>query len=290
MLCSVDERVVLEGLFMEELTLKKILLDIQSGERTWKDQNKEELINAMLEHIGSPDSELREELIYREFGRLIHYDEQLTDEELVHLLEKSLSDEYLFYEIGEVGTDNIFKRSFSALLIALLLGKDLEKSFISLPLLDKVRDELLLYLDLEQDLRGYVPQKGWAHSVAHTAEAIDELVKNPKLNVQHFAAIYQALINKVFTSSNVYIADEDEHLLTPIMTMLEIGLPIEIVEGLFNKIPTFLKQQKEKIDEEKYWNLYANCKSFLKSFYITTSTNEKWTSIEQKITSCLDEI
>ncbi|HWI46783.1 MAG TPA: hypothetical protein VNU45_00995, partial [Rummeliibacillus sp.] len=69
-----------------------------------------------------------------------------------------------------------------------------------------------------------------------------------------------------------------------------IGLPPEIVEELFTIIPSFLKQQKEKIDEEKYWRLYANCKSFLKSFYICTSTNEKWTLIQQRIGRCLDEI
>lgn len=275
---------------MEEVVLKKALLDIQSGESTWKDQNKEKLICAMLDHIGSPDPELREKLIYHEFSQLIHYDEQLTDDELVRLLERALSDEYLFYEIGDVDTDHIFKRSFSASLIALLLRKDLERSFISPHLLDKVRDELLLYLDLEQDLRGFVPKKGWAYSVAHVAEAIDELVKSPTLNTQHFPTIYQALVNKAFTSSDIYVAGEEEYLLNPVMTMLKIGLPIEGVEELFQKIPPFLNKQKDKLDEEKYWRLYANCKSFLKSFYIIVSQSKGWTSLQKKINSCLEEI
>ena len=275
---------------MDEITLKKQLLDIQNEESTWKDYDQQELLDAMMEHIGSPDPELRDELIYRQFSQIIQYGDQLSDDVLVDLLTKALGDEYLFYEIGDVGTDHIFKRSFSVLLIALILNKDLERSFISLPLLEKVRAELLLYLDLEQDLRGYVPEKGWAHSVAHTADAIDEVVKNPKLKVQYFPAIYQALVNKAFTFADVYVADEDERLLTPIMKMLEIGLPPEIVEELFTIIPSFLKQQKEKIDEEKYWRLYANCKSFLKSFYISTSSNEKWTLIQQRIGRCLDEI
>ena len=72
-------------------------------------------------------------------------------ETLVHLLSKALGDEYLFFEIGEVGTNRIFKRAHSVLLLSLILAKDLERSFITLPLLDKVKNELLLYLDLKQD-------------------------------------------------------------------------------------------------------------------------------------------
>jgi len=275
---------------MDEITLKKHLLDLKNEESSWNDTNQPELLNAMLEHIGSPDPELRDELIYRQFSQIIHNGDHLSDETLVDLLTKVLGDEYLFYEIGEVGTDHVFKRSFSVLLIRLILNKDLERSFISLPLLDKARTELLLYLDLEHDLRGYVSEKGWAHNVAHTADAIDELVKNPKLNVQYFPAIFQALVNKVFTFDDVYIADEDERILAPIKTMLEIGLSFETVEDLFDKIPTFLKRQKDKIDEEKYLKLYANCKHFLKSFYICASSNDKWPPIQQRIGRCLKEI
>lgn len=275
---------------MDEITLKTLLLDIQNEESTWKEQNQSELIDAMMEHIGSPDSELRDKLIYQGFYQLIHDMDLISEEVLVDLLTKALGDKYLFFEIGDVGTDNIFKRSFSVLLIALILGKDLERSFIPLQLLDRARNELLLYLDLEQDLRGFIPEKGWAHSIAHTADAIDELVKNPKMDVKFFPSIFQGLANKSLTFADVYIADEDERLLAPIMTMLEIGLSSEIVEGLFDKIPGFLQSQKKKIDEEKYVKLNANCKSFLKSFYICTGSNEKYIEIQKQISRCLKQI
>lgn len=275
---------------MDEITLKTLLLDIRNGKATWQEQNQTELVDSMMEHIGSPDPELRDKLIYQGFYQLIHDEDLISEEKLVDLLTKALGDEYLFYEMGDVGTDHIFKRSFSVLLISIILGKDLEQSFIPLQLLERAKNELLLYLDLEQDLRGYISEKGWAHSVAHTADAIDELVKNPKINVEFFPSIFKGLANKALTFADVYIADEEERLLAPIMTMLEIGLSTEIVEGLFDKIPAFLQLQKKKIDKEKYVKLNANCKSFLKSFYIIISTNEKWTSIQQKITSCLDKI
>jgi hypothetical protein len=41
---------------------------------------------------------------------------------------------------------------------------------------------LIKYINLENDLRGYVPEKGSSHSIAHVADAFDELVKSPKIN------------------------------------------------------------------------------------------------------------
>ena len=275
---------------MDEITLKTLLLDIQNGKTTWQEQNQTELIDSMMEHIGSPDSELRDKLIYRGFSQLIQDENLIPEEKLVDLLTKALGDEYLFYEIGDVGTDHIFKRSFSVLLITLILGKDLEHSFIPLQLLDRTRNELLLYLDLEQDLRGFVSEKGWAHSVAHTADAIDELVKNPKMDVKFFPSIFQGLANKALTFADVYIADEAERLLKPIMVMLEIGIATEIVDDLFDKIPSFLKLQKSKLEEEKYVKLNANCKSFLKSFYVCVGSSEKYIEFQKKISSCLKEL
>lgn len=273
---------------MDEYALKTQLTAIHQGEAE-EEQNLSEIITAMIEHIGSPDSDLRENLIYQTLSRYIE-DNRLSDEMLTDHLKLALSDDYLFYEIGDVGTDHIFKRASAVLLIKWILTKDLERAFLSLPLLDKARNELVLYLDLEQDLRGYIPEKGWACTIAHTADAIDVLVKNPKLDVEQFPSIYEALVNKVFTATIVYVDDEEEHLLAPIVTMLGIGLSIETVSGLSQKVPVFLELQKEKMEEGKYVRLYKNSKNFLKSMYIATEEKEEWLPIHSNINVCLTNI
>lgn len=275
---------------MDEQSLQSRLVDIQNGESSWQEQNVPKLVEAMLEHIGSPNPQLRDKLIYQGFDHLILKEALMTNETLVNLLTRALGDEFLFYEIGDVGTDHIFKRSFSVLLIALILKKDLEHSLIPSTLLDRIRNELLLYLDLEQDVRGFVPEKGWAHSIAHTADAIDELVKNPRLNAKYFPVIFQGLINKVFTFTDVYVAGEDERLLKPIMTMLDIGLPVETLDELFEKIPVYIKKQKVKLDEERFSKLYENCRNFLKSFYFYAGIDEKNAILQPKISDCLRQL
>lgn len=274
---------------MDEVMLKKYLTDLQQGKKEWNEVEESHLLDAMMQQMGAVDYELRDEQIYQAFSHRI-LDNALTDETLVSLLTKALGDDFLFYEIGDRNTDHVFKRSYSAKLISLILRKDLERSFISRELLEKTQDELLLYLDLEQDLRGFVRDKGFAHSVANATDAIDELVQNPKLVVKHFPAIYQTLVNKALTTVEVYIAGEDEHLLKPIFTMLQIGLPIETVQESFEIIPEFLKKQQRKLEPAKYWILYANCNRFLKSFYYEARESEKWSALQQKAGHCLEKM
>jgi hypothetical protein len=192
--------------------------------------------------------------------------------------------------IGEKGTDTVFTRAFTTLLIALILYRDNEDNFLGQRRVDRVKDQLIMYINNEKDLRGFVSGKGWAHSVAHVADAFDELVKNPKISNEHYPAILQPLWSKMFVSDSVYIHDEDERMITPIIQMLNNGLDVQEIVRLVNNITTEMKAQKEQLDEEKYWFLVFNSKTFLKSFYVKISRDSKFDSIRKSIEQCLAEI
>ena len=70
-----------------------------------------EVRQEMLKQIGNPVSYLRDKLIYQSFGKMI-VSNQLNPEEIQALLEAVIQEDYLFYGIGESGTDSVFTRSF----------------------------------------------------------------------------------------------------------------------------------------------------------------------------------
>src|SRR4051812_20010002 len=82
--------------------------------------NFDELVGEMLANIGSTDPELRDSLIYSTFYRLIKSD-CLTETQMENLLDACLGEQYLFYNMGEKEGDSVFTRSFSSLVLALLL-------------------------------------------------------------------------------------------------------------------------------------------------------------------------
>lgn len=225
------------------------------------------LIQSMTDHIGSVDSELRDGLIYGTFSTWIMED-RLKGDQLAELLDISL--ELLFKGIGESGTDTVFTRSFASLWIAAILYSDNKHDFLPEAAIEKTHEALLAYMPGEQDVRGYVPMKGWAHSVAHAADAFDELVKNPKLDAAAYPELAKALWNKIFISESVYVHAEEERLLVPLLEMMERGMDLKLIEELLTELPDKVLLQKLLLPEENYWFLVANCKGLLKSFYLET--------------------
>ncbi|RBP04463.1 hypothetical protein [Rossellomorea aquimaris] len=99
---------------MGESALKSILTKIKYGESNWQEVDRLLIIKSMLEHIGSTDGELRDQLIYTSFYRLIIENNQLEPELLKELLDACLS-ELIFKGIGEEETDTVFTRAFATL-------------------------------------------------------------------------------------------------------------------------------------------------------------------------------
>lgn len=269
--------------------LKIILEEVRSGGRNWDDEDKVFLIKSMVEHIGSTDSRLRDQLIYTSFYQLIIEKNLLEHDLLKEVLDFCLS-ERLFKGIGETGTDTVFTRSFTTLLIALILYRDNEDNFLTQEMITTIKDQLVEYISLEKDLRGFVSGKGWAHSIAHAADAFDELIKNKHVNKELYKEILMPLWKKIFVSDSVYVHDEDERLLIPILEMLNNGLELEVIESLIQRIPDELLILKEELDEENYWFLVANCKKLLKSFYIEVNKNTSYLLLQTTIEKCLTEI
>ncbi|MGP1907978.1 DUF2785 domain-containing protein [Metabacillus sp. JX24] len=274
---------------MSENELKSILTKIKYGESDWQKVDKLLLIKSMIEHIGSTDGELRDQLIYTSFYRLIIESNQLEPELLKELLDICLS-ELIFKGIGEKETDTVFTRAFTTLLIALILYRDNQANFLSPGTVYSIKEKLIKYINLERDLRGYIAGKGWAHSIAHVADTFEELVKNPKLDPEFYPEILQTLWSKILISNSVYVHNEDERIIIPILEMLERGMDLKEIEELIQNLPNDLKSQKEQLENENYWFLVFNIKTFLKSFHIKINSNIKLLSLQKSIEQCLPKI
>ncbi|WP_221567911.1 DUF2785 domain-containing protein [Alkalihalobacillus sp. TS-13] len=274
---------------MKESELKKILKEIKSGETGWDEENERLIVKSMINHIGSTDGELRDQLIYTTFYQLIIEKNLLETDLLKELLDCSVSD-LMFKGIGEKGTDTVFTRSFSTLLIALILHKDNAENFLTGDTIIYIKEKLIQYITLEEDLRGYVSDRGWAHSIAHVADTFDELIKSPKTSEEVYLEILQPLLNKILISESIYVHNEDERILTPILEMLNTGLDVKEIEEWLQELPMNLEGQKGQLDCEKYWFLVFNIKTFLKTFYIKINSDHQYESIQNSIKQCLTKI
>lgn len=178
-----------------------------------------ELTLNMLQYIGTTDSYVRYQLIYKCFAHFIHH-EFLMDDQLKLLLHTCLSDEYLYCDIHSPQTDGVFTRSYTVSLIALILQFANSHYFFTEEDIEDIKNKLITYTNLETDFRGYIENKGWAHCIAHVSDAFTEIVHNSYTTFQWYEELIHCLLNKIFIPSDLFHNNEDERIVTPLLAML----------------------------------------------------------------------
>ena len=174
------------------------------------------LIEELSRYLGSPDPTLRDTFAYSLSEAWIYRDQKLEPAELRERLAAWSSN--LKSGIGEQGTDSVLLRSFSALELSLLAAYDLKAPYLTKPEFDALLAAALEYLAAERDVRGYDPQKGWMHSVAHTADLLNFLARNPHLAVADQARILSAIGSKIALTGPL-THGEDERLARAVLSL-----------------------------------------------------------------------
>lgn len=273
---------------LEENELREALTYYQEKGKLQNHIHMHSLLKSMTAYIGSTDSVLRDQLIYSSFCQL-SLDNQIEHELYIELAKYVVSNDFLFYGIGEYETDTVFTRSFTTLLLAVILYKDNREDFLPQSMVDKIKENMILYINTERDIRGYVPNKGWAHSIAHAADVFDELAKNKKISQESAIDLLKSLWTKIYVHQSVYVHDEDERIITAIIQFIHKGLIVEVAE-LIRNMPSKLKELKEQLEEENYWYLYANCKGFMKSLHYAIKESKGLLTLQKEINQSLAEI
>ncbi|MED2762578.1 DUF2785 domain-containing protein [Bacillus thuringiensis] len=274
---------------MNHSALQQKLELIQQDDYTQiKNIDLNQLIFVMLQHIGTPNSYMREMLIYKCFARFIQ-EELLSTEHLEALLKKCLSDEFLYFEITTPGTDGVFTRSYTTLLLALIIKFDVAHSFLSYEMLQKIKEKMIEYMSLERDYRGYIQDKGWARSVAHGSDVFHTLVLNPNFMGNYEEEIIHCLLNKIFVEDTIYHNQEEERIAIPILSMIHNGFSKEHFISIVDKKIKRLPQIKMKISTQEYFFLCANIKNFLRTLFFKARETLNQNSFLMKIERILQE-
>lgn len=271
------------------IELKEKLQALAQNEfRPSENEDLSELIPAMLNYIGSTDSYLRDDLIYSAFGTWILRYSALSPEQLRNLLLIILDESHMLYKIGEQDTDSVFTRSFSVLVLPLLLITHRSHLLFSAPEINRIKKQLLYYLENEKDHRGFVHEKGWAHAIAHAADALDDLAQCAEMNKSDLAEILEAIRKVICIESACYIYSEDERMVTAVIAVLGRNLlsDVEItqwVEGFSDLVLTINTGPEKHI-------IRTNVKNFLQSLYFRLQWEQMTIKFDTPINQTLRRI
>lgn len=253
-------------MIIERDALRVLLQQVADNDFTWPDtENPTQYLDSLCHHIGDTDPILRDELIYPILGDLVSSDEQLPNEEALALLLKLSSTDYLSFSLGSQNDDAIFKRTFSALIIANLLDRDLDHPFLTDLQRSQVGERLLNTFINEKDIRSYVPTKGWAHALAHYSDAIGCLLASEQMSEQFLLPFLKALSSKLSAAEGVWTGEEDERWTTALAKpfFTNTFMPQETALSLIASMGSAL----EGVTGASRNDIAINNKLFLRSLY-----------------------
>ncbi|MGZ9584230.1 DUF2785 domain-containing protein [Paenibacillus marinisediminis] len=243
-------------------------------------EHVQDFLTLMLQYIGDPQPELRDDLIYPTFYEWIHEKDMFTEAELRSLLTVLTDGQHLLYHIGSEGDQTVFTRTFSILPIALIVRRHRLKPFLDFADFQHVKDSILRYYKEEKDLRGYLPEGGWAHSAAHGADVLNELVQCSESDAEMQREVLAAIKGMLHNGIHIFNDEEDERIATIVDTMMITGsLPQQEIADWISCLARYDSQTNNRAQVIAR----VNSKTFLRCLYFRRGQVSRETCIANAI-------
>ncbi|OMC78317.1 hypothetical protein BK125_11885 [Paenibacillus odorifer] len=255
---------------------EQLMIDLQRiEENDYELRSGEDIkdyVKLMLEHIGDPEPVLRDELIYSTFYKWINEKHWFNDAELRELLWILLDEQHLFYHIGNKEDLTVYTRTFSVLVVALILQRHREMAILDSSEFIKVKQGLIRYYEEERDLKGYMEKEGWAHAAAHGADALDELVLCSESDAEVREEVLTVIQKMLYNDQYIFREEEDERIATIIVTIIDHHLLPQ--QSITDWILNLAQCGSWPRSHSQYVNR-INTKNFLRSLYFRLLLTEK---------------
>jgi hypothetical protein len=201
---------------------------VADGLKVPQDRSLVEMTEDLTRMLGDPDPEVRDGIAFPTMATWI--DDGVYDDLLVGLGDGMCHG--LDIGLGEVESDTVFRRSFSALILTECIDRTTKAALGGPNVVLRWGDRIMSWYARERDLRGFVPGKGWAHAVAHGADALGALARSPVLGRLELTVILDVIADRLLTPTDAFfVCGEGDRLAFATMHLLRRDvLGIDVLE------------------------------------------------------------
>ncbi len=199
---------------------------VADGLRVPPDRSLVEMTEELTRMLGDPDPDIRDGIAFPTMATWI--DDGVYDDLLVGLGDGMCHG--LDVGIGSTADDTVFRRSYSALILTECIDRTTAAGLGGPDVVLRWGDRVMGWLSRERDLRGFVAGKGWAHAVAHGADALGALARSPYLGRLELTVILDVIADRLLAPTEAFlVCGEDDRLAFATMHLLRrdiLGLDV----------------------------------------------------------------
>jgi hypothetical protein len=237
---------------------------LERGLEVPTDRPLDELTAELTRMLGSPDPVERDRTAYPALGTWI--DRGVYDELLPGLGDGMAAG--LEVGLGEQGTDTVFRRAFSVLVLATVIERDTKEFLLPAEQVLRWGDKIVGWYLRERDLRGYVEGKGWAHAIAHGADAIAALAGSRHFGVPELTVLLDVIADRIAISETPLLSGEPDRMTHAVMEVLRRDLvPLSVVEPWVRRLARMAALDGVRGDGDPY-AASNNAQQMLRALYL----------------------
>ncbi len=240
---------------------------LTAGLRVPPDRPLDDLTADLVDMLGDPDPTRRDELAHCILSTWLRggvYDDLLAgfgDGVAVGL----------GTGLGAVADDTVFRRSGSARMLSEVVARDNEARLVGHETVLRWGDNAAVWLLRERDLRGWVPQRGWAHALRYGADLLGRLARSPHLRGLELTVLLDVVADRLtLPTRHVLHHREDDRLAHAVMVILHRDLvPFEVLEPWIVRLGSAIRpSSEERANTEWPTPAAANTASFLRALHL----------------------
>lgn len=233
------------------------------------DRPLDDLTAELTTMLGSTDAEVRDGTAFPALATWI--ERGVYDDLLVGLGDGMVAG--LSVGLGESGTDSVFRRSFSALILGVCIERDTRRHLVPGGKILEWGDRVATWFLRERDTRGWVDGKGWAHAIAHGADALGALGDSPHLAGAEHSVLLDVVAERLVEQPGdaPLVAGEPDRLAAAVMQILRRNtLGTDVLEPWVHRIGAAANPFGGPADDDPYAPA-ATPQAFLRALFLHLS-------------------
>ena len=237
---------------------------IADGMRVPTSRSLPDLTAELGEMLGSSDPYVRDEIAYPVLASWISNG---TYDHLLRTLGNGLC--VLMEEgVGSMTDDSVFQRSFAVLVLAEIIERDNRMDVVDDRTVLGWGDRIATWLVAEKDLRGFVQGKGWAHAVAHGADAISALARSPRIDGPSLVFLLDVIADRVLAPTpQFFVSGEADRLAFAVMVALRRDLvDMDALDPWLRRL--YVRSEPVSDDLLHPFRVNGNVQTFLRALHL----------------------
>lgn len=216
--------------------------------------------------LGDPDLHVRADLAA---GTLIDWIDRGVYDDLLTAVGDGMT-AGLTNGLGEVETDTVLRRSYSALVLAHCIGRDNSQRLVPEGTIHRWGDALMSWLVRERDTRGFVPGRGWARACHHGGTALAALARSQSMGMLELTVLLDVIADRVTQETPYrFLHGEEDALAAATLAVLRRELvEMKVLDPWVARITEAARPHDEPGDP---FERTGNPRAFLRALYIATS-------------------